>query len=100
MEDIQQLKSELKHLYAVLNKKNIALDAMYWVWCDGGCEGGVNRYIPSELTEEIVAAAERNTRRMRKWLTNRIFREEWNKMSQAEKDAWMKQQISVDTKGS
>ncbi|NUP13778.1 MAG: hypothetical protein HOW73_47690 [Polyangiaceae bacterium] len=50
-----------------LEKKNVALDAMYWVWCSGGCEKGVRRWAggKSEVTEEVVAAAESNTVRLR-----------------------------------
>jgi len=66
---------ELKHLNTVLREKNLALDAMHWVWCDGGCRGGVHRFNGYEkLTDEIVETAERNTKRMRAWLENYKFR--------------------------
>jgi hypothetical protein len=53
------------------------LDALLWVWCSGGCAGGVLRWTHDkpiewwhrrdEVTEEIVALAEQNTRRLRSW---------------------------------
>lgn len=53
------------------------LDALLWVWCSGGCSTGILRWVRdaplrwqdrrTELTEEIVAIAEQNTRRLRSW---------------------------------
>lgn len=64
---------ELEHLNRVLHEKNVALDALHYVWCDGGCDGGAHRFSPGQLTEEIVATAEREVRRMRAWLENYKF---------------------------
>lgn len=68
---------QLQILQEAQREKNLALDAMFWVWCNGGCRGGVLRWEPGELTEEIVALAERNTKRLRSWLTNRIGKERY-----------------------
>lgn len=75
--EIERLKAkisaqarELTHKDAVLRDRSIALDAMGWVWCDGGCKGGTNRHGHSPLTEEMVQVAERNTARMKRWLAN------------------------------
>lgn len=89
-EKIERLKAEVKQLNECLRRKNIALDAMHWVWCSGGCNGGVNRYIPEELTEEMVLAAEKNTCRLRKWYENHEFKNKWAKMTPEEKAAWFK----------
>ena len=53
------------------------LDALLWVWCSGGCASGVLRWLVpedqqwwrqrGEVTEEIVALAESNTKRLRGW---------------------------------
>lgn len=74
----RQLRWLVTHLQSCLHQKNLALDAMHWVWRDGGCPGGVHRYDDmreAPLTEEIVAAAERNTERLRRWLRNAEGRE-------------------------
>lgn len=68
-----RVKNQARELTAIrlkLEEKNRALDAMHWVWCSGGCDSGVHRWHggKSTLTEELVALAERNTRRLREKL--------------------------------
>jgi hypothetical protein len=49
--------------------KNMELDALYHVWCDGGCKGGALRFTGGHrgpLSEEVVKMAEENTRRLRR----------------------------------
>jgi len=58
---VVRLKRQIREMQLVLEEKNRALDAMWWVWCSGGCSGGVSRWKDVELTEEIVAIAEQNT---------------------------------------
>lgn len=74
VEELERLKSKnrlqartITHLIAVLARKNKDLDALHFVWCDGGCPNGVHRYSDVRLTEELVARAERNTKRLRSW---------------------------------
>lgn len=71
----QAKKSKRQVAAAMQNNetRNRQLDALHLVWCDGGCGGGVHRYCGSkeDITEELVAEAERNTRRLRSWLVNR-----------------------------
>jgi hypothetical protein len=59
-----------------LERKNRQLDALHLVWCDGGCPRGVHRYQDDDVlvTEELVAAAERNTKRLRRWYEAVKFR--------------------------
>lgn len=71
---VQRLQAEVKSLNAVLARKNRELDALHYVWCSGGCDGGVHRFVPGQVTEEVVAAAERNTRRLRSWIENSKLR--------------------------
>ncbi len=80
---ISSLKKELSRKDDVLRRKNIALDAMYWVWCDGGCSGGVNRngFMPP-LTEEMVQAAEANIVRLRRWYNNVTFRKKMKELQE------------------
>ena len=40
----EKLAAELAKLNAVLRRKNIELDSLHFVWCDGGCETGMYRY--------------------------------------------------------
>ena len=64
----------IKILQDSLHEKNLALDAMGFVWCDGGCEGGIYRYNNKELTEEILKKAEQNVKRMRTWFENNRYK--------------------------
>lgn len=59
----------------------VELDALLRVWCSGSCGTGVLRWITpgqyphwnqhrTEVTEEIVAFAEHNTKRLRTWFEN------------------------------
>jgi len=68
---VKDLKKEITIKDQSLHEKNVALDAMHYVWCDGGCGGGTHRFTEDDLTEEIVKAAESNTARLRRWWNNR-----------------------------
>jgi len=74
---IAKQAQELAILNKALAEKNRELDAMHYVWCDGGCQGGVHRYTKEALTEDVVERAERNTKRLRTWLENRKYRDSY-----------------------
>ena len=73
VERCKKLRRELNDSRKNNEERNRALDALHYVWCSGGCEGGTHRYqgTPDDVTEEVVAEAERNTARLRTWWTNR-----------------------------
>lgn len=76
---IQKLRKEIRQMQKAAERRNQELDAMHWVWCDGGCETGVHRFDgkgPEAITEEIVAQAERNTARLKRWLAIRNYPQE------------------------
>lgn len=73
-EAAQQLRQQISIKDRVLHDKNVALDALGWVWCDGGCKAGVGRFTEFEPTEEAVVIIEHNTKRLRRWFTNRAYR--------------------------
>lgn len=85
---IARQKRELAQKDAVLADRSRQLDAMAWVWCDGGCPGGVFRFSPSELSEDVVETAERNVTRLRRWYQNAEFRKRWVQMTPEEREAW------------
>lgn len=74
-EELERLKEknrqqarQLTQMQACLGQKNLELDALHFVWCDGGCSGGVHRFLPDVvLTEEMLVRAERSVLRLRKW---------------------------------
>jgi hypothetical protein len=72
---IKELRRQLTFQRESLEYKNRALDAMRWVWCSGGCKGGVARYTDEPLTEDLVKLAETNTIRLRSWFENHKIRE-------------------------
>lgn len=75
---IARQQHELTAARLSAERRNRDLDALHLVWCNGGCGGGVHRYCgkPEDVTEEVVAAAERNTTRLRTWFENRKLRME------------------------
>lgn len=64
---------EIAIMKAVAEKRNRDLDVMHFIWCNGGCVGGAHRFCgsPDDVTEEVVALAERHVNRMRAWYRNR-----------------------------
>lgn len=66
-EKVRMQASSIRQMQLVLERKNRELDALHLVWCDGGCPGGVHRWVDEKTTRELVEAAERNTRRLRNW---------------------------------
>jgi hypothetical protein len=72
-EQVQKLRREVTIAKGNNEARNRELDALHYVWCSGGCEGGTHRYEgqPDDVTEEVVQLAERNTARLRAWFENR-----------------------------
>lgn len=74
---VKQLQLEISHKDDVLHQKNLALDALGYVWCSGGCDSGVLRYTQpplnpdTKLNAEQVSIVERNTVRLRQWFETR-----------------------------
>ncbi len=70
------MKFELTQARENNEQRNRELDALHYIWCDGGCHGGAHRYCgsPDDITEEVVAAAERSTQRLRRWFQNRQYK--------------------------
>jgi hypothetical protein len=65
---------EITSLQEGNERRNRELDALHYVWCSGGCPGGVHRWTGEKITKELVEAAERNTRRLRSWYDTVGFR--------------------------
>lgn len=63
----RNLKRQITHKDEVLREKNLTLDAIGYVWCSGGCKGGVFRFTDVQLTEAQVQMVELNTTRLRQW---------------------------------
>ena len=82
--------SEINRLHKDLERKKKKLEARLGGGGDGGCDGGVHRYTPKELTLEMVETAERNTKRLRSWYENYKFKQQWKLMSNQERDDWFK----------
>lgn len=70
-----ELRRQLAFQRDTNHQRNVELDALHHVWCNGGCGSGVHRFTPGEVTEEVVQAAERNTKRLREWWTNKTSRD-------------------------
>ena len=73
---VKKLKQDVTQKREALERKNRELDALHYVWCDGGCEGGAHRYTTTEgeVTETVVREAVRNTNRLVSWFNNHEFK--------------------------
>jgi hypothetical protein len=82
----RQQARQIELLTTKMREKTLDLDALTFVWCTGGCPGGVHRFSDTRLTEEMIQRAERNVQRMRSWyntvkwrLTSMPTQSEWHK---------------------
>jgi hypothetical protein len=77
---IRTLKRQVENMQRALHDRNVELDALHHVWCDGGCTSGTHRWSEQTITEEVVAEAERNTKRLRRWFESFKYRNKmgWN----------------------
>jgi hypothetical protein len=73
-EKVRRQAHEIREMQLALERKNRELDALHYVWCDGGCERGIHRWSDALVTRDLVRTAERNTRRLRSWYRTVEFR--------------------------
>jgi len=79
-EKIEHLKREIHFKNETLHEKNLALDALHYVWCNGHCPGGVHRYTDETFTEEVVLQAEYQAKRLRSKYNTMVWAiENWPK---------------------
>lgn len=74
---IKRLREQIGRLELKAMVRNRELDALHYVWCDGGCPSGAHRWDeagPEGLTQAIVDEAVRNTERLKRWWANRQCR--------------------------
>jgi hypothetical protein len=89
---IRNLRACITGMQEQARLRNVQLDAMGWVWCTGGCKGGMYRYSENEgitLTAEMVEEAERNVKRMRTSYANQQYKASFAKRApKANKTFW------------
>ena len=74
-EQLAATKAELAHAQYNNRTRNLELDGLHYVWCDGGCRGGIHRFGEHPpLTQEMVELAVRNTNRLLRWFVNKEFK--------------------------
>ena len=67
------LKSEIQIATRKNRIRNRQLDALNFVWCSGGCEGGLHRWAEKkgvEELDELLAEAEHNIDRLRTYVNS------------------------------
>lgn len=71
-----RLRKEVATKDRTLGRKNLELDALYHVWCNGGCRKGMFRYQPGQvLTQEAISLFEKNLDRMKVYFRNYEYRQ-------------------------
>lgn len=93
---IRRLREELTRAYTNNHARNVELDALHYVWCDGGCEDGIHRFSEHPpLSREIVEAAIRNTERLVQKYNNMSYRAAWKVIDYTAhrmlEDAWRRE---------
>jgi hypothetical protein len=69
--ETSELRRQLTNAIKNNHERNLALDALHYVWCDGGCESGIHRWGEHPpLTQEIMDAAEASMVRLRRYFQN------------------------------
>lgn len=76
---IAEQRKQLAEKEEALRQRNLALDALHHIWCDGGCLSGVHRWTEGTITEDLVRQAEREVKRLRVWWDNRCFKDTYYK---------------------
>jgi hypothetical protein len=74
----RKLRREVTIAQEAARRRNLEIDALHYVWCDGGCASGTHRFEHRQpLSEEIVELAVRNTDRLVKWWRNKEYKAAW-----------------------
>lgn len=63
-EVVIEQRRQLKIANEALREKNLELDAMHYVWCDGNCKSGQHRWCAGTVTADMLKRAERNLARL------------------------------------
>ena len=74
-QEITRLKGEVRHMQECAERRNRELDALHMVWCDGGCQNGTHRWTDDVVTPEMVEFVEAYAKRLRRWYTNREYKQ-------------------------
>lgn len=65
---VKERGQTIQRLERCLTEREHMIDSLHYVWCTGGCKGGVHRFCGEPLKLETVELAERNAKRLRaKW---------------------------------
>ncbi len=73
-ETIKTLREELTQAYSNNHERNLQLDALKFVWCDGSCSTGAHRWQDKKPTEEELFEIVKNTNRLISWYINQYCR--------------------------
>lgn len=69
-EMVTELRRQLRIAQANNEQRNRELDALHYVWCDGGCGGGVHRWVDEsndpEFLRSLAETAQRQVDRLRR----------------------------------
>lgn len=76
---VEKRRNEIKTLQANNRKRNLQLDALNFVWCNGGCKSGFRRWADKYSDEELadlLIEAQLNTIRLEEWIVNYLKKNE------------------------
>ena len=73
-DDLKAVRREINTCQIKLAEKNRELDALGYVWCSGGCEGGACKHNPGKINSSIITKIVNNTERLVTWWANQQYR--------------------------
>jgi hypothetical protein len=87
---VAELRRQLHYANERNHERNLQLDALNFVWCDGGCPSGTRRWQDDELTADQAEAYAKELAlmavRLHSWGAAKRFREKWrNEAAEADR---------------
>ena len=74
---VTNLRRQLRYANERNHERNLQLDALNFVWCDGGCRGGTRRWQDDDLTPDQAEAYAKELAlmavRLNSWAGSRRF---------------------------
>jgi len=69
--EVRELKLAAAAASDLVKQKDLQLDAMHFVWCDGACPAIVHRWTPGEPSDDLVREAAKQLTRLCDWWAQR-----------------------------
>ncbi len=76
-DQIRRLRAQVAHLNEQNRKRNLQLDMLNFVWCNGGCDAGLRRWSEKHTEDELLELtieAELYVKRLKTYVNNYVHK--------------------------